>query len=186
MLISAPALYWSTGTATLRATAPESLRWTAPMLIANLIFMRYFAGNRILPIMTDVSELLTAFVISRTIITGLVAPFGRPFKVTAKGLSSTCITVHWRILAPCGFLASATILGAFFHVRDFSSAHGVQGYSFNICWSILDAATRALAAMACIEVSQRRLSERFATDEAAGVMHSNMGGEDGQQCIGSG
>jgi hypothetical protein len=177
MLISAPALYWFTGTATLHATPSELIQWMAPMLIANLIFMRYFAGNRILPIMTDISQLLTAFVITRTIITGLIRPFGRPFKVTAKGLSSTSITVQWKILAPYAFLALATILGAVTHIRDFSLAHGVQGYSFNICWSILNAATLSLAAMACIEVPQRRRNERFTTDEAAAVKLSSMGSE---------
>jgi cellulose synthase (UDP-forming) len=169
MLISAPALYWFTGTSTLHATAPELIRWMTPMLIANLIFMRYFAGNRILPIMTDLTQLLTAFVISRTIITGLIRPFGRPFKVTAKGLSTSSVTVQWKILAPYAFLAGATILGAVTHIQNFSDAHGVQGYSFNICWSLLNAATLILAAMACIEVPQRRRDERFATVEEAGV-----------------
>lgn len=175
MLISAPALYWFTGTSTLHATAPELIRWMTPMLIANLIFMKYFAGNRILPIMTDLTQLLTAFVISRTIITGLIRPFGRPFKVTAKGLSSTSVTVQWRILAPYAFLAAATILGTLTHIQDFSDAHGVQGYSFNICWSIVNAATLTLAAMACIEVPQRRRNERFATGEEAVVRLSTMG-----------
>ena len=176
MLISAPALYWFTGTSTLHATAAEIIRWMAPMLIANLIFMRYFSGNRILPIMTDLTQLLTAFVISRTIITGLVRPFGRPFKVTAKGLSSSTVTVQWRILAPYALLAGATILGTVTHIRNFSEAHGVQGYSLNICWSILNAATLTLAAMACIEVPQRRRDERFTTNESAFVRLSTIGG----------
>lgn len=175
VLISAPALYWFTGTSTLHATPSDLIRWMTPMLIANLIFMRYYAGNRILPIMTDLTQLLTAFVISRTIITGLIRPFGRPFKVTAKGLSTSSVTIQWRILAPYAFLAAATILGTITHIQNFSDAHGVQGYSFNICWSILNAATLTLAAMACIEVPQRRRNERFATDEEAAVRLSIIG-----------
>jgi cellulose synthase (UDP-forming) len=169
MLILAPALYWFTGTATLHSTAPDLIRWMLPMLFANLIFMKYFAGNRVLPIMTDVTQLLTVFVISRTIITGLIRPFGRPFKVTAKGLSTSGITVQWRLLTPYAVLAAVTIAGAVTHIRDFSYAHGVQGYSFNICWSIINAATLTLAAMACIEVPHRRRDERFATVEDATV-----------------
>lgn len=169
MLISAPALYWFTGTATLHASSSALVQWMAPMLIANLIFMRYFAGNRILPIMTDITQLLTAFVITRTMITGLIRPFGRPFKVTAKGLSNAGITVQWRLLAPYAFLAAATIFGIVTHVRIFSRAHGIQGYSLNICWSILDAATLTLAAMACIEVPRRRRADRFTTSEQAVV-----------------
>jgi cellulose synthase (UDP-forming) len=174
MLISAPALYWFTGTSTLRATAPELMRWMTPMLIANLIFMKYFAGNRILPIMTDLTQLLTAFVISRTIITGLVRPFGRPFKVTAKGLSTSATTIQWTLLGPYAFLAAATIVGTVTHIENFSHAHGVQGYSFNICWSIINAATLTLAAMACIEVPHRRRDERFITSEQAVVRLSPL------------
>ncbi|MBW4038811.1 MAG: glycosyltransferase [Acidobacteria bacterium] len=169
MLISAPALYWFTGTATLHASLPDLVRWMAPMLIANLIFMRYYAGNRILPIMTDVTQLLTAFVISRTVVSGLMRPFGRPFKVTAKGLSSARVVVQWRLMAPYAFLAAATILGIATHIQTFSGAHGIQGYSLNIFWSIVNAATLTLAAMACIEVPHRRRTDRFATSERAVV-----------------
>jgi hypothetical protein len=169
MLISAPALFWFTGTATLHASATQLIQWMLPMIVANLIYMRYFAGNRVLPVMTDVTQLLTAMVLARTIITGFIRPFGRPFKVTAKGLSTSAITVQWRLLFPFAFLAAATITGTVTHVHIFSHAHGLQGYSFNICWSIVNAATLTLAAMACIEVPHRRRDDRFATTEQAFV-----------------
>jgi cellulose synthase (UDP-forming) len=165
MLISAPALYWFTGTATIHATLPDLIRWMAPMIVANLIFMRYYAGNRILPIITDVTQLLTAFVITRTVVSGLIRPFGRPFKVTAKGRSSSRVVIQWKLMAPYAILAAVTILGVATHVQTFSNAHGVQGYSLNIFWSIVNAATLTLAAMACIEVPHRRRTDRFSTAE---------------------
>lgn len=173
MLISGPALYWFTGTSTLHASPSDLVRWMAPMLLANLIFMRYFAENRILPIMTDITQLLTAFVISRTIITGLIRPFGRPFKVTAKGLATSSVTIQWNLLAPYALLAAATILGFATHIQNFSYAHGTQGYKLNICWSILNAAILTLAAMVCIEVPHRRHTDRFTTTESAIVRFSS-------------
>jgi len=165
LLISAPMVYWFTGTAVLRATGSELIYWMVPMFACNLLFMNYLAGNRILPVMTDITQLLTAFVICRTIVTGLIRPFGRPFKVTAKGLSSSGITIQWRFLWPHALLAALTILGFLLHIAKFSPAHGLQGYTANVFWSLFNAAMLTLAALACIELPHRRRDERFPTSE---------------------
>ena len=169
MLLSAPMLYWFTGTAALHASGPDLVRWAAPMVLANLLFMYYLAGNRVLPIMTDVTQLLTAFVICRTVITGLIRPFGRPFKVTAKGLSTTGVTIQWGILWKFAALSGLTLLGVVTHMTHFSPSHGAQGYAANIFWSMVNAIVLALAAAACIELPHRRRDERFYTREHAWV-----------------
>ncbi len=174
MLLSAPLLYWFTGTAVLHATGSELLLWMGPMVVANLIFMNYLAGNRVLPIMTDITQILTAFVICRTVATGLVRPFGRPFKVTAKGVSTSGVTVQWLLLWPFVLMAGLTILGVFLHVAHFSKAHGAQGYSSNIFWSLFNSAMLTLAALACVELPHRRRDERFKTNERAVVRLSGF------------
>ncbi len=167
MLLSAPMLYWFTGTAALHATGTALLVYALPMVAANLLFMYFLAGNRVLPIMTDVTQLLTAFVIVRTVATGLVRPFGRPFKVTAKGLSTTGVTVQWGILWKFAALSGLTLLGVILHIAHFSPAHGAQGYAANIFWSLVNALVLALAALACVELPHRRRDERFRTVEPA-------------------
>ena len=167
LLLSAPMLYWFTGTAALHATGADLLRYVLPMVGANLLFMYFLAGNRVLPIMTDVTQLLTAFVIVRTVATGLVRPFGRPFKVTAKGLSTTGITIQWGIMWKFAALSLLTILGVVLHIAHFSPAHGAQGYAANVFWSLVNALVLALAASACIELPHRRRDERFVTAEPA-------------------
>ena len=169
MLLSAPMLYWFTGTAALHATGAALLVYAAPMVLANLLFMYFLAGNRVLPIMTDVTQLLTAFVIVRTVVTGLIRPFGRPFKVTAKGLSTTGITIQWTILWKFAALSGLTLLGVILHIAHFSPAHGAQGYAANIFWSLVNAMVLALAAAACIELPHRRRDERFPTAEPAHI-----------------
>lgn len=169
MLVSAPLLYWFTGTAALHATTQDLLRQLAPMVVTNLLFMFYLAGNRVLPVMTDVTQLLTAFVIFRTVVTGLVRPFGRPFKVTAKGLSTSGFTVQWRLLWPYALLSGLTVLGIVFHIARFSPAHGMHGYSANIFWSVVNTAMLTLAGIACVELPHRRRDERLPTREAASV-----------------
>ncbi len=169
ILLSAPMLYWFTGTTALHASGADLLLWAGPMVLGNLLFMYYLAGNRVLPLMTDITQLLTAFVICRTVATGLIRPFGRPFKVTAKGLSTSGITVQWGILWKFALLSGLTLLGVATHVAHFSPSHGVQGYAANIFWSLVNAAVLALAAAACIELPHRRRDERFFVAEPAMV-----------------
>jgi cellulose synthase (UDP-forming) len=169
MLALAPLLYWFTGTAAIHATISDLICWMAPMLVANLLYMYYLADNRILPIMTDITQLLTAFTICRTVVTALIRPFGRAFKVTSKGLSSSGITIQWRLLAPYAALAVLTLLGVLLHVAEFSPAHDSSGYSGYIFWSLINAIVLILAATACVELPHRRRDERFCTSEPATV-----------------
>ena len=165
LLLSAPMLYWFTGTAALHASGSALLAYALPMVAANLLFMYFLAGNRVLPIMTDVTQLLTAFVIVRTVATGLIRPFGRPFKVTAKGLSTTGVTIQWGIMWKFAALSLLTIMGVLLHIAHFSPAHGAQGYAANVFWSLVNALVLALAASACIELPHRRRDERFQLTE---------------------
>ena len=167
MLLTAPMLYWFTGTSVLHARGGDLLAWAGPMIIANMLFMGYLAGNRVMPIMTDVTQLLTAFVICRTVATALVRPFGRPFRVTVKGLLTTGITVQWSVLWKFALLSALTLLGMFTHIARFNASHGSQGYATNLFWSMINAGVLALAAVACIELPHRRRHERFSTDEQA-------------------
>jgi len=167
MLLSAPMIYWFTGTAVIRATVPELLYWMAPLIAANVTFMGAFADNRVLPIMTDVTQILTVFTVERSVFTGLTRPFGQPFKVTAKGLSTTGITIQWAMLWRFALLAVLTLLGMVLHVFRYSPGHGMQGYSLNVFWSILNAAVLALACAVCVELPKRRRDERFRSHEDA-------------------
>ena len=178
LLLSAPMLYWFTGTAALHASGAALLNYALPMVTANLLFMYFLAGNRVLPIMTDVTQLLTAFVIVRTVATGLIRPFGRPFKVTAKGLSTTGVTVQWGIMWKFAALSLLTVLGVLLHIAHFSPAHGAQGYAANVFWSLVNALVLALAASACIELPHRRRDERFQLSETVVIRlgeHSGFG-----------
>ena len=169
MIVLAPLLYWFTGTSAMHATPGDLIQHLAPMMIANLMFMYFLTENRILPIMTDVTQLLTAIVIVRTVATGLIRPFGRPFKVTAKGLSSSRVTIQWGLLWPYAAVGLSTLTGVAFHVASFSPAHGTQGYSANVFWSLINVLFLALAALACVEPPHRRRDERFMSAEPAAL-----------------
>jgi cellulose synthase (UDP-forming) len=173
MMITAPLVYWWTGTAVIASTVDDLVIWLAPSLVSSIIYMGFYANMRVVPVMTDVSQLLTSFAIARTVAVGLVRPFGHPFKVTAKGVSSERITIQWKYLLPFAALALATALGIAINLSRYSPLHGSDGYSVNVFWSIFNIAVLVLACAVCIELPKRRQQERFQSGETATLVLSS-------------
>ena len=176
MLTIAPILYWLTGTSVVRATPREIVYWLGPMAVSNLIFMHFVAKNRVLPVVSDISGLLTSFVITRTVAVSLVRQFGHAFKVTAKGISSSGVVVQWGLLWRYAALAGLTALGVLSHAGKFSPGHGIQGYSLNIFWSVINVGILSLACLACVELPKRRRDQRFVTAEEGWVQMADGSG----------
>lgn len=167
MLVSAPLVYWWTGTSVVSAEPTDIIQWLAPSAAASIIFTAVYAGNRVLPIITDVSQLLSATTIIGTAATGLVRPWGHPFKVTAKGRTSDRVTIQWRIAAPFLATAGMTLAGMLLHMSPYSPLRTAPGYSLNVIWSVFSIAVLALATQVCVEPPRRRLNERFTANEPA-------------------
>lgn len=173
MMIAAPLAYWWTGTAVIASTVEEMVFWLAPHVLAGLIFMAVLAGNRVLPVMTDVSQLLSAFAIARTVGTALVKPWGHPFKVTAKGASSDGVTIHWNFMMPHIVLGVGTVAGMVMNMSAQSPLNGTPGYTLNLFWSVFNVAVLAITCAVCVEPPKRRRDERFETTEEAWVERSD-------------
>jgi cellulose synthase (UDP-forming) len=171
MMISAPLVYWWTGTAVVSSSVGQMIYWLAPAAFSSIAFMSLYASNRVLPVMTDVTQLLSTFVVIRTVTTGLVKPFGRPFKVTAKGVSNDRVTVQWGLMLPFVLLAAGTALGVAVNLSPFSPLHGTPGFSLNVFWSLFNVAVLMLTAAICVELPRRRTDERFLTHEPASILH---------------
>jgi cellulose synthase (UDP-forming) len=169
-LLAAPIVFWFTGTSVVRATPADLLYWLAPVVAANFLFVLNLSEKHVLPVLTDVTQFLTMFAVAGTVVTGLLHPFGRAFKVTSKGISSSRITVQWSILARFGGIAFLTILGMIINSFSFSPYHGHPGYSLTVFWSLANAFMLCLACIVCVEPPKRRVDERFSTTEPAAVV----------------
>lgn len=170
MLLAAPIVFGFTGTSVIRASASDLLYWLAPAVSANFLFMYWITEKHVLPILTDVTQFLTIFAVSRTVLTALFRPFGHSFKVTAKGISSSVFTGHWDILWRFATIAILTVSGMLLHITDFSPSHSYPGYALTVFWSIANAFLLFLASVICVEPPKRRLDERFSTTEPADVL----------------
>jgi cellulose synthase (UDP-forming) len=143
------------------------LYWMVPAVVANYGFMTLVSNKRVLPLLTDVSQLLPALTIVRTVVTTFLRPFGRPFKVTAKGISTTKTTVEWQFLSVFAVFALLTCLGVCTHLSGFNSVRASTGYSLNVIVSLTNIVVLSLAMAACVERPRWRRDERFRSNERA-------------------
>jgi glycosyltransferase involved in cell wall biosynthesis len=170
MVLFAPILFWFTGTAVIRASISDLLYWMAPAAAASILFTMALSEKLVLPVLADVTQFLTMFSESRTVVQAIVRPFGRKFKVTEKGISSLAYSVQWNVLWRFAGIAALTIFGMLIHTLSFSPYHGRPGYSLTVFWSLLNALLLFFASVICVEPPKRRLDERFSTNDPASVL----------------
>jgi cellulose synthase (UDP-forming) len=180
MVISSPMMFWWTGTVVMICTTADTMEYLGPLLVTGLLFNGFLAGNVILPVLSDVTQLLSAPTVIRSVVIGLVKPWGHPFKVTAKGVSSDHTTVQWRVLAPFAMVAIATVGGMLANLSPFGARNSAATFYFNLFWSAYSVVVLAITCAVCVELPKRRRDERFNSKEVATVVFP---GEAGRECI---
>src|SRR5262249_20916951 len=104
----------------MHASLGDAISHFAPMFIAQIAVMVWLGGGRLLPVLTEVYQLLIALEITLTVAHGLIKPMSRQFKVTAKGIRHAGLNIQWRLLVRFALLAFLTILGT---TRVFGAGH---------------------------------------------------------------
>lgn len=167
----APILYWWFGISVVNATAPDVIAYFVPYFAAVMIALNWITRGQIIPLLNDVSQMLTMFEIIHAVALGLITPKGHTFKVTAKGGQRDRVTVQWGMMRRFGLLAAATVGGMIFSLlSDYAPEGGAgDGKVIVLFWSFYNLAALALAMAVCVELPRFRQDERFWTDEQAGV-----------------
>lgn len=170
VVLLAPPAFWWLDLHTFEGTGADLLRYLAPSALSGMLALGLITRWRVAPVLSDATQLLITFPVLATVATALVRPFGRPFKVTPKGLSRTGVTVHWQLLAPFALLALATAGGMALHLSEWSAARPGDGYSFNMAWSLTNLFLLGIVIACCVELPRPRIEERFAADEPAQLL----------------
>src|SRR4030088_2187593 len=92
------------------------LRYGMPALLGQIIYMAWISRSRTLPFFMEATHAVTAFAITATLLSALVKPFGRPFKITDKGGDRSAPRVHWKLASVFGLISlssAASIVWAF-------------------------------------------------------------------------
>ncbi|HSW18388.1 MAG TPA: efflux transporter outer membrane subunit, partial [Ramlibacter sp.] len=165
LILAAPALYWYAGVSAFHATPAAFFDYGLPPLIAFWGYTYWISQRRCLPVFTEVTQIVAAMAVTRTIASALVRPFGRPFKVTAKGQDRSRTVVHWNLVAAFGALIIATEMGALHAI----GGEMTTGDTLNVIWSIVATVYCLAALIACVDRPRPEGEERFPCDAAATI-----------------
>ena len=162
-----PALYLLFGIQAVYANVTEAVSYFIPYFAAQIAVLAWISRGRVLPVMSDLSQLLCADAVLKSIAVGMLKRKGHKFKVTTKGRSRSVILVQWPLLGGFVFylvLTVAGILWAFVldDTRPLAEASGMA-----LFWSWYNILVLVLACLVAIEGSDRRNSERFRVDRRA-------------------
>ncbi|MGN6775889.1 glycosyltransferase [Rhizobium sp.] len=163
--VAAPIVYALTGKAVID-TDPESvLSHYGPSISAAFLVLVWITRGRVLPVVSDASQLLITFDGMRAAVVGFFRPKGHRFKVTPKGGDRRGVTVQWRLMARFAILLAMTLASvAYGTLSEFSPIYGEKSASIWLFWSYYNALALLVATLTCIELPRSRVEE-FLTDE---------------------
>jgi cellulose synthase (UDP-forming) len=167
--IVVPILFLLFGIRSVQVSLNDMLAIFLPYYLVHSMTMSWISQGRVVPIMTDVCQLLTAPAALKAVGIGLLRPYGQKFHVTAKGGDRNVRFVEWpllRIFLTLLLLATTAVVFAF----ALSERHMPIGEGgLALVWSWYNIAALTLLCFICVEQPRRRRAGRFPTEGIASV-----------------
>lgn len=156
LLLAAPILYYFLGLPAILMEPEAFFLFALPMVGGIWVFHSWVSNRRSLPILTEVSQLVAALPITMAIAQAIVMPFGRPFKVTAKGEDRARVAVFYPFAL--GFLAIIvlTLIGMLNGplLGDYSDFDG-----FSLAWGLVVMIYAFVSMIACVELPREQIKD---------------------------
>lgn len=165
--IIVPILYLLLNINAVQADVITTLSYYVPHFVGSAIATAWMAQSRVMPIMTDVTQLLAASQILQAVAHGLFRPKGQKFKVTAKGGDRSKRFVQWSLLNVFLVYLGLTIMGV---VWAFLLEDGTKlrdSSALCLFWSWYNIVVLTMACLVCIEQPRHRSAERLAAADEA-------------------
>ncbi|KWR90774.1 glycosyltransferase family 2 protein [Cupriavidus sp. IDO] len=158
MLLAGPLLYWYFDVPTLYGEPLQFLAYGVPALVAYWAYSIWITGQRALPIFTEVTQIVAAMAVTASLVSAMFKPFGRPFKVTNKGLDRSKVVIHGKFAALYAGLAGLSALGL---GHALLADPDSQGLAFNTVWTGIALMLYLASLLVCVELPRPRKEERF-------------------------
>ncbi|PDT04693.1 Curdlan synthase [Rhizobium chutanense] len=139
-----------------------------PVLAAYFLLMLWITPTRYLPVISSAVGTFAAFRMLPTVISSLVRPFGKPFRVTPKGSGNEANLFDRYSFAWIAGLITVTVLGLLVNIVPETSHTQGQFSPVAAFWSGINIIVLLIASLICFE-KPRRLFHAFKLDEAATV-----------------
>jgi cellulose synthase (UDP-forming) len=169
--IIVPILYWLLNINAVQANVSDTLAYYLPHFVAQIAIMGWMARGRVMPIMSDVTQLLAATQIVRAVGHGLIKPKGHKFHVTAKGGDRSKRFVQWPLLKLFLLYLALTVAGVIwaFVFEDGSKLR--DSSALCLFWSWYNILVLSIACLVCIEQPRYRAAERLEAADT-GTIHT--------------
>ena len=140
-----------------------------PYYVSQIVVISWLSERRVLPIVTDLTQLLAAREVLRAAVVGLLRPGNRKFQVTAKGGDRSIRLVQWRMLVMFSLLLALTIAGVVvtFTLDPQRSWQGSAAVA--LYWSWYNIAILVAAVAVCVERPRFRKNERLPVSDVAWI-----------------
>ncbi len=140
-----------------------------PYYIAQISVIAWLSERRVMPVLTDLTQLLAARDVLKAAFVGLVHPKNRKFQVTAKGGDRTKKFVQWRMMSIYVALLGFTIAGLLL-TFTFDPQRSWQGSAaVALYWSWYNVAILVAAIAVCVERPRFRKDDRLTSTDVAWV-----------------
>jgi len=152
--VAFPLLYWFGNVIVVDAPLTDVIRYFATYYVWTLAVMNLLSPGMVVPVLHDVSQLISSIPITRAAVTGLTRPKGHPFSVTAKGGDRNRVVVQWRMMAPFAALLVLTVLGLTLGIfaDGFAYSDAGDGKWVILFWTLYNLLVLGLAVLSCIEL----------------------------------
>jgi cellulose synthase (UDP-forming) len=162
-----PILYWLLDVRSVQADVVTTLAYYLPLFLAQIVIVGWMAQGRVMPVMSDVTQLLAAAQIVKAVGSGLINPRGHKFRVTAKGGDRSKMLVQWPLLNTFLLYLALTIGGVVwaFFVEDGTKLR--DSSALCLFWSWYNIVILTIACVVCVEQPRFRAAERLAARDPA-------------------
>jgi len=158
-----PILYLVFGIQAVDASFEDGLSNFLPYYVAQVTVIVWISGGRVLPVMTDISQLLAAREILGSVFVGLFRPKGHKFAVTAKGGDRSQRIIQWNLISILASILALNVLGVLLTFGANSAL--LESSAVALFWSWYNIFMLLAAIACCIEQPRLRANERLSCVE---------------------
>ncbi len=181
-----PLAYWFLGILPLRTNSQELLYFFLPYYLVQLTVFSWLNRRSRSALLSDVYSFVQCIPLALTVVSAMLNPFAKGFKVTPKGIASDRFHFNWNLGWPLILLFVATAFGLcqnlnIYLVHNFGGGQGVltsadalKGTGFGWIWSAYNLLMLGIALLILVDIPKPDIYEWF---NLRRVVKLNIGGE---------
>jgi cellulose synthase (UDP-forming) len=181
-----PLAYWFLGILPLRTNSQELLYFFLPYYLVQLTVFAWLNRRSRSALLSDVYSFVQCIPLAVTVVSAMLNPFAKGFKVTPKGIASDRFHFNWNLGWPLIILFVATAFGLWqnlniYLVHNMGGGQGVEtsadvlkGTSFGWIWSAYNLLMLGIALLILVDIPKPDIYEWF---NLRRVVQLNIGGE---------